>query len=263
MTLEPNRLPVLPMLEATPADDADAPHIDGQRAFLRSDLQWATARPVTERLRLTARAYLDYQHGPSSDEPWLREYTELPVGYNPRTLAWAQALRSEPRYAGATPQQLVDAVLLTIRRGFTYTLTPGSYGEDEEGRFAIDEFWLDRKQGFCEHFSTAFVVVMRALDVPARLVTGYQGADPDLQDGYLVVRNSHAHAWAEVWLAGRGWVRVDPTAAVAPRTGGRQSRAAPAARCRGRRHRCGQSGPHGRIAQRCGSRSTTAGTNGC
>jgi transglutaminase-like putative cysteine protease len=216
MTLEPNRLRVLPMLEATPADESDAPHIEGQRTFMRADLQWATDRPVTERLRLTARAYLDHQHGPLSDEPWLREYTELPVGYNPRTLAWAQALRSEPRYAGATPQQLVDAVLLTIRRGFTYTLTPGSYGDEEEGRFAIDEFWLDRKQGFCEHFATAFVVVLRALNVPARLVTGYQGADPDLQDGYLVVRNSHAHAWAEVWLAGRGWVRVDPTAAVAP-----------------------------------------------
>jgi hypothetical protein len=57
---------------------------------------------------------------------------------------------------------------------------------------------------------------MRALDVPARIVTGYQGADPELQDGYHVVRNSHAHAWAEVWLDGRGWVRVDPTAAVAP-----------------------------------------------
>jgi transglutaminase-like putative cysteine protease len=216
MTLEPNRLPLLPMLEATPADESDAPRVEGQRTFLRPDLQWAIDRPVTQRLRLTARAYLDHQHGPLSDEPWLRDYTELPLGFNPRTLAWAQALRSEPRYAAAKPEQLVDAVLLTIRRGFTYTLTPGSYGEEADGRFAIDEFWLDRKQGFCEHFSTAFVVVMRALGVPARLVTGYQGADPDLQDGYLVVRNSHAHAWAEVWLAGRGWVRVDPTAAVAP-----------------------------------------------
>ncbi len=216
MTLEPNRLPLLPLLEATPSSDADAPRLEGQRAFLRFDLQWVTERAVTERLRLTARAYLDHQHGPLTDEPSLRDYTMLPPGFNPRTLAWARALRNEPRYTAATPEQLVDAVLLTIRRGFTYTLTPGSYGDDADGRFAIDEFWLDRKQGFCEHFATAFVVVMRALDVPARLVTGYQGADPDLQDGYLVVRNSHAHAWAEVWLAGRGWTRIDPTAAVAP-----------------------------------------------
>ena len=216
MTLEPNRLPLLPLLEATPNSDGDAPRIEGQRAFMRSDLQWAVERPVTDRLRLTARAYLDHRHGPQTDDLSLREYTDLPPGYNPRTLAWAEALRSDPRYADATPEQLVDAVLLHIRRGFTYTLTPGTYGDDAEGRFAIDEFWLDRKLGFCEHFSTAFVVVMRALDVPARIVTGYQGADPDLQDGYHIVRNSYAHAWSEVWLEGRGWVRVDPTAAVAP-----------------------------------------------
>jgi transglutaminase-like putative cysteine protease len=216
MTLEPNRLPLLPLLEATPNSDADAPRTDGLRAFMRSDLQWATERPITDRLRLTARAYFDHRHGPQSDEPSLLDYTDLPPGYNPRTLAWAAALRSDPRYANATTEQLVDAVLLTIRRGFTYTLTPGTYGDEAGGRFAIDEFWLDRKQGFCEHFSTAFVVVMRALDVPARIVTGYQGADPDLQNGYHVVRNSYAHAWSEVWLDGRGWVRVDPTAAVAP-----------------------------------------------
>ena len=215
MTLEPSRLPLLPLLEATPASDGDAPRIDGLRAFLRSDLQWVTERAVTDRVRLTARAYLDHRHGPRDETLSLREHVELPAGFNPRTLAWAQALRSEPRYANATPEQLVQAVMSVIRSGFTYTLTPGSYGDDD-GRHAIDEFWLDRKQGFCEHFSTAFVVVMRALDIPARIVTGYQGADPELQDGYHVVRNSHAHAWAEVWLAGRGWVRVDPTAAVAP-----------------------------------------------
>jgi transglutaminase-like putative cysteine protease len=216
MTLEPSRLPLLPLLEATPNSDADAPRIEGLRAFMRSDMQWATERPVTDRLRLTARAYFDYGHGPQRDELSLRDYVDLPPGYNPRTLAWSEALRRDPRYLNATPEQLVDAVMLYIRRGFTYTLTPGTYGEASEGRFAIDEFWLDRKQGFCEHFSTAFVVVMRALDVPARIVTGYQGADPELQDGYHVIRNSYAHAWAEVWLEGRGWVRVDPTAAVAP-----------------------------------------------
>ena len=216
MTLEPSRLPLLPLLEATPNSDADGPRLDGPRAFLRSDLQWATERPITERLRLTARAYLNHRHGPQRDELSLRDYVDLPPGFNPRTLAWAQALRNDARYAEASHERLVDVVLEVIRRGFTYTLTPGTYGDDNENRFAIDEFWLDRKQGFCEHFSTAFVVVMRALDIPARVVTGYQGADTELQDGEHIIRNSHAHAWTEVWLAGRGWVRVDPTAAVAP-----------------------------------------------
>jgi transglutaminase-like putative cysteine protease len=215
MTLEPSRLPLLPLLEATPAGANDRPRVEGLRATLRADLQWMTERPVTERLRFGARAYLDHRHGPLQDSLALRDYTDLPAGYNPRTLEWAERLRSEPRYANARPEALVRAVLDTIRSGFTYTLTPGTYGDDE-GRHAIDEFWLDRKQGFCEHFSTAFVVVMRALDVPARVVTGYQGMDMEPQDGWYLVRNSHAHAWAEVWLEGRGWVRVDPTAAVAP-----------------------------------------------
>src|SRR5262249_48231088 len=99
--------------------------------------------------------------------------------------------------------------------GYVYTLSPGTYG-DATGHDAVDEFWLDRKQGFCEHFASAFVVLMRALDVPARIVTGYQGTDSVLRDGYMVVRNSYAHAWAEYWQPGAGWLRADPTAAVAP-----------------------------------------------
>ena len=216
MTLEPNRLPLLPLLEATPAAPDDAQRLADLRPVLRTDLQWTTQRAVTERLRFSARAYLDHRHGPKRDELSLRDYTDLPADYNPRTLEWASALQRDPRYAAAAPERLIDAVLDHIRKGFTYTLTPGTYGDEQEGRYAIDEFWLDRRQGFCEHFSTAFVVVMRALDIPARVVTGYQGLDPTPQDGYRLVRNSYAHAWAEVWLAGRGWVRVDPTAAVAP-----------------------------------------------
>ena len=211
MTLEPSRLPMLPLLEAT----NEVPRIDGVRTVLRPDLQWITERPVTQRLRFQARAWLEHAHGPREADLSLRDETDLPPGYNPRTLAWAVELQRRPELVNAPPQRLAQAVLDHIRQGFTYTLTPGLYG-DEEGRHAIDEFWLDRREGFCEHFSAAFVVIMRALDVPARIVTGYQGADPQLQDGYVVVRNSHAHAWAEIWLEGRGWVRVDPTAAVAP-----------------------------------------------
>jgi hypothetical protein len=89
-------------------------------------------------------------------------------------------------------------------------------GARRYGRDAVDEFWFDRKLGFCEHFAGAFVVLMRAMDVPARIVTGYQGTDPEPVDGYHIVRQSHAHAWAEYWQPGDGWVRADPTAAVAP-----------------------------------------------
>jgi transglutaminase-like putative cysteine protease len=211
MVLEPSRLPMLPLLEAT----AEPPVLEGLRTFQRSDLQWVTERPLTERLSVSARAWLDHAHGPRAPDLALREDVELPAGFNPRTMQWAVELRRRPDLVDAPPQRLAQAVLAHIREGFTYTLTPGEYG-DEQGRHAVDEFWLGRREGFCEHFSAAFVVIMRTLDVPARIVTGYQGADPQLQDGWVVVRNSHAHAWAEIWLEGRGWVRVDPTSAVAP-----------------------------------------------
>jgi protein-glutamine gamma-glutamyltransferase len=110
----------------------------------------------------------------------------------------------------------VAAVMQRLRTGgYEYTLEPGVFGPN-----SADEFWFDRKAGFCEHIASSFVLLMRALDVPARIVTGYQGGDINRVDGDWTVRQSDAHAWSEVWIAGQGWVRVDPTSAVAPgRTG--------------------------------------------
>jgi len=212
VTLEPLRLPLLPLLELT----AEVGSIDGLQTYRRDDLVWSTNRLVQERLRFVASAHTSFNHGPLQRGPALREHVALPIGYNPRTLAWARQLGDDPRYARADAQALAQAVMAHIRTGgFTYTLDAGVYGvADPLG--AIDEFWLGRKEGFCEHFAAAFVVIMRALDVPARVVTGYQGTDPLPVDGYYVVRQSYAHAWAEYWLEGKGWVRADPTAAVAP-----------------------------------------------
>jgi len=219
MTLEPLRMTTLPLLEATD----QAPAIEGYRALALPDLQWVVTRPVTERLRFNAEAWTTFSHGPVASGPSLREHVELPPGYNPRTLAWAAAMRREPAYANADARTLAAALLNRIRTGgYTYTVAPGDYGRD-----AVDEFWLDRREGFCEHFAAAFVVVMRALDVPARIVTGYQGTDPTPVDGYYTVRQSSAHAWAEYWQPGAGWVRADPTAAVAPDRINRGSRLAP------------------------------------
>jgi transglutaminase-like putative cysteine protease len=212
ITAEPSRLPLLPMLEMTPDLEGAAPRIEGWQLTLGADAQWQLDRPLNERVRVQASAWLDHRHGPRERVPGLRELTRLPAGANPRTLAWAAQLRQRPELAGADARTLADALLAHIRGGgYTYTLAPGLYDRD-----AIDEFWLDRKLGFCEHYAAAFVVLMRALDVPARLVTGYQGADAEPQDGYWIVRQRNAHAWAEYWQAGIGWVRVDPTAAVAP-----------------------------------------------
>lgn len=209
ITLEPQRLTVLPALEATPT----APQIEGYTATQRDDLQWVVQRPVFERLRYAGQAYSRFQHGPLEPVPGLDDYVALPAGHNPRTLEWAAALRRDPAYANADARTLARALMRHIRtNGYSYTLAPGEY----LGADSIDQFWLDRREGFCEHFAAAFVVVMRALDVPARVVTGYQGADLLPVDGYYVVRQSSAHAWAEYWQAGIGWIRADPTAAVAP-----------------------------------------------
>jgi transglutaminase-like putative cysteine protease len=127
-------------------------------------------------------------------------------------LQLAQLMRSDPALARGGSQALVQAAMDRLRSGgYRYTLDPGVYGEN-----TADEFWFDRKEGFCEHIASAFVVLMRAMDIPARLVTGYQGGELNPVDGYWIVRQSDAHAWTEVWLQGQGWVRVDPTSAVAP-----------------------------------------------
>ncbi len=219
LTLEPLRISVLPLLETGNETPGTLLDIDGLRLMRDSELQWHALRPITERLRLRQQAWLDYRSGAALSPLALEPYLALPPGLNPRTLGWAAELRrrlpQDERDDGTYAQSLVQAVLEHLRsQDYIYTLAPGRYGEDSP--HLIDEFWMDRRLGFCEHFSAGFVVVMRALGVPARIVTGFQGADAELQDGYLVVRNSQAHAWAEVWISGQGWRRVDPTAAVAP-----------------------------------------------
>ncbi len=212
LTLEPLRLSMIPVLEATPL----LPAFDDLRTVQRADLHWITHRPVTERLRYTAQAWPRFEHGPLEAVPGLQDYLELPAGYNPRLLAWASALKREARLAADDAEGLAALLYRRIRsEGYSYTLTPGTYDDDGSGD-AIDEFWFDRKQGFCEHFAAAFVVAMRAAGVPARIVTGYQGAERDEEGTSLVVRQSYAHAWAEYWQAGTGWARADPTSQVAP-----------------------------------------------
>ncbi|MDR3454652.1 MAG: DUF3488 and transglutaminase-like domain-containing protein [Rhodoferax sp.] len=208
VTLEPTNRPWLFVLDA--ADQK--PDLPGYALTLTPDLQWRTDRPLTDIVRYQAESHVDYQQGPQRATASLRDDVALPAGYNPRTLALAAEIRRDPRYAGADTATLVGVVLARLRGGgYVYTLDPGVYGPN-----SADEFWFDRKQGFCEHIASAFVVLMRALDVPARVVTGYQGGERNSVDGFWIVRQSDAHAWAEVWQAGRGWVRVDPTAAVAP-----------------------------------------------
>lgn len=158
---------------------------------------------------------------PAAFEPELKRVLRrtalaLPPGFNPRTLAlaaqWRREVDQDRRIApAARDAAIVQRALRMIRGDFAYTLDTPLLG-----RNSVDEFLFDVKAGFCEHYSSSFVVLMRAAGIPARVVTGYAGGFRNPIGGYWVVLRSDAHAWAEVWLPGRGWVRVDPTAAVAP-----------------------------------------------
>jgi protein-glutamine gamma-glutamyltransferase len=134
--------------------------------------------------------------------------TLLPPGENPRTAQLARDLRRR----AASDRALVQAALDLLRTGgFTYSLDPVPLAADQ-----IDDFLFNTRSGFCEHYASAFVALLRAAGVPARVVTGYLGGEFNPIGGYYVVRQSDAHSWAEVWLEGGGWTRVDPTAVVEP-----------------------------------------------
>jgi protein-glutamine gamma-glutamyltransferase len=216
VTLEPKNHPWLLVLDATPnAPTLPAP-LPGNVPRMTRELQWLASEPITELLRYSAVSYPQFRHGPSdaSDtlrtHPGLQDYLTLPFNFNPRTLELAAELRRDA--PGAPARALISLVLQRLRTGgYTYTLDPGVFGTH-----SADEFWFDKKEGFCEHIASSFVILVRALGIPARIVTGYQGGELNAVDNYWMVRQSDAHAWAEVWLAGQGWVRVDPTGAVAP-----------------------------------------------
>ncbi|MCA1858112.1 DUF3488 and transglutaminase-like domain-containing protein [Massilia oculi] len=183
------------------------PQLAGYRVRASHQLELSTERPLAQRVRYAMQSYPDYaldgQEALEDPNQWLL----LPYGYNPRALAAGLALRRETE-----PARRVEAVLRQFReQPFSYTLEPPLLG-----RHSVDEFLYGTRAGFCEHYSGAFVFLMRAAGIPARVVTGYQGGELNPLDGYFTVRQSDAHAWAEVWLHGHGWVRVDPTAAVAP-----------------------------------------------
>ncbi len=150
----------------------------------------------------------------SLSRAYLQAAASLPAGSNPRTSQWMQGLRADAQFQSYSIQQWSNYLLGMLQGGgYRYTLAPGSYG-----LHVVDELLFDRKLGFCEHYATAYVIAMRSLGIPARVVTGYQGAEVNPIDGLQVVRNSNAHAWAEYWDGtGDGlWHRVDPTAVIAP-----------------------------------------------
>jgi transglutaminase-like putative cysteine protease len=175
---------------------------------LAADLQELSKQPVRSRMRYTARSYLGYQANVEESSLQTRRALQLPRQFDPMARKLATKWRSE----NISDASIVKAALAYFAtQGFVYTLEPPMLGPD-----SVDDFLFKTKHGFCEHYASAFVFLMRAANVPARVVTGYLGGEYNEVGGYYIVRQSDAHAWAEVWLEGEGWVRVDPTAVIAP-----------------------------------------------
>ncbi len=177
-------------------------------AWLSNDEQIMSYAEVRNRMRYEMTSVAGGRRSDTETPGSLARGTLLPAGFNPRTVALAQ----EWRRTIAGDEALMNHAITWLRaQRFVYTLLPPPLGRD-----SVDEFLFDTKRGFCEHFSSAFVVLMRAAGVPARVVTGYQGGDFNPLDGYITVRQAEAHAWAEVHVPTKGWVRVDPTAVSMP-----------------------------------------------
>ncbi len=175
---------------------------------LTDDFQTQQKSAVNSRLRYNAHSQLSYRANAEEEPRQLQRALSLPPGLNPR----ARLLAAEWRASSRSDEAVMRAALSHFNReGFQYTLEPPPLGPN-----TVDDFLFETRQGFCEHYASSFVFLMRAAGVPARVVTGYQGGEYNDLGNYYIVRQSDAHAWAEVWLGGRGWVRVDPTAAIAP-----------------------------------------------
>jgi transglutaminase-like putative cysteine protease len=119
-------------------------------------------------------------------------------------------LAQELRDGAETTEDMVQAVLAYLRRGFAYSETPPQAATNLEG------FLFDAQIGYCQQFSGAMALLLRMAGVPARVVTGFTSGSLDTKTREYVVRDLDAHSWVEVWFHGIGWVTFDPTPAAAP-----------------------------------------------
>ena len=194
----------------------DYPASYPEQAELKLDYQLLADQPITNLRRYSISSDTDFIDSPRLPATLRQAALQLPEGAAPRARELAGGWRRE----ADTTEAVVERALRYFRtKPFYYRLDTPVLGQDP-----VDEFLFETRAGYCEHYAGAFTVLMRAAGIPARVVTGYQGG---IGNGdYMLVRQSDAHAWAEVWLQGKGWTRIDPTTAVAPSRVERGSRSA-------------------------------------
>ena len=187
----------------------DYPFAQQQDISITSNFTLLKDQPVTQQLRYDVLQFAPMRIDPILSEESRRLNLTLPNKGNPQARALAQQLFAQ---SGSDPVRYIQALERWINQmEFRYTLSPPKLNNNR-----IDEFLFDTKAGFCEHYSSSFTFMMRAAGVPARVVAGYQGGELSRGGNVWEVRQKDAHAWTEVWLDGQGWVRIDPTAFVAP-----------------------------------------------
>ena len=199
VTLQPHNKPWLFAL--------DLPTATPPGAYLLADFQLRSTTLVTNLRAYEMSSILRYRVSTDLQTDDLRPYLRFDESLNPRTIAYAKKLRED----NPDPKVLIEKLMARYNSEFEYTLEPPRLGVHP-----IDEFLFDTKKGFCEHYAGSFVMILRVAGIPARVVTGYQGGEVNPITRQLVVRQSEAHAWSEVWLPDLGWLRADPTFAVSP-----------------------------------------------
>jgi len=183
--------------------------IDARDMIQDRNYSLITEKPISQRYRYQLRSYLQHQTDLQLAGIQRARSLQIPEGdLNPRTAALAEQMRSA---TGSDMEYAVEVLRHFREQPFYYTLTPSLLGDS-----SIDEFMFNTREGFCGHYAGSFVYMMREAGIPARVVVGYQGGEYNPFEDYTLVYQYNAHAWAEVWIEGEGWVRFDPTAAVAP-----------------------------------------------
>jgi transglutaminase-like putative cysteine protease len=176
-------------------------------AKLLADYTLRARRPVKRKLRYEMTSNTSYQ-AKDANLQVLAQLTRLPAGVNPKTRNLAKRITETARNEDEKVNRILDYFKTG---GFSYTLQPPRLGKN-----SVDAFIFNSKKGYCEHYASAFAFMLRSLEIPARIVGGYQGGEVNPYADYLIVRQSDAHVWVEVWFQKKGWTRVDPTAVVAP-----------------------------------------------
>jgi transglutaminase-like putative cysteine protease len=203
VTLEPHNRPWLFLLDLP----VRPPQTGQTTTAFSTDFELLALQAVRQRIRYDAASSTDFRYGDTLSPSERERALQLPFTGEPRT----RELAKQWAAANPDPQVIAQRALDLFRNNFAYTLLAPPLGGNP-----VDEFLFTTRKGFCEHFAGSFVYLMRAAGVPARVVTGYQGGEFNKLGDYMIVRQTDAHAWAEIWVAGKGWVRVDPTAAVMP-----------------------------------------------